>query len=571
MSRILFGILVLSICAGSASAQTAAELGRELLTRLHEEQAAGQGSQQAGDVARLAQAAQIVRECIIAEDASLRALSRATPPKEAVLLLQGRPALQNLAERWEAQREKEIDDRRIAASNEVEAAARELIAKVREATDAAELNAPMSKLSTLAAKHPGPADPQFGRGQLVAAGNARLVLDFARLWQTMLVSESAGEKLGAAAALTRLAGTKSVPTLANSELISMVNGAARRLGILSLDEAEDSVRAIIEKAMSAKTAAELDEPLERLIRARSVWERWTPEDPADRSPRRTYEAGAEFLARWQEVIVKRASGDFRGAGYIAKSLAQTAQREPLYPRGKLLEIQQALEHPPADAAAKPNSAADTILARMKTPGDIAANFAAFKASTANDDEHRFHTVVNDLARIQAGAIAFENGDLNEAWTATQGGFDKHPKVPELRAQLKASVISAVLRTDGESTLRPGEGGGEFAVRLAREARDRKDWSRVRELLEAPLSRYNLASSFAPGDLPAIRSFFAARNLEAAGVWHEAVASYVAALKTGSEFVPSTEIAKSLDAIRRGHPDDFARGTSAAKSADSKRR
>ena len=101
------------------------------------------------------------------------------------------------------------------------------------------------------------------------------------------------------------------------------------------------------------------------------------------------------------------------------------------------------------------------------------------------------------------------------------------------------------------------------MRLAADARQHKDWHRLRDVLETP-SRFLGSGQFvATGDRNAVRSFLAARNLDEAGVWPAAVTAYIQELKNAATFLPVEEIKERLEAIRREHPDDYQRGSDQA--------
>jgi hypothetical protein len=218
---------------------------------------------------------------------------------------------------------------------------------------------------------------------------------------------------------------------------------------------------------------------------------------------------------------------------------------------------QLASQPPKGAPADEGSPADKILASIKTLDDIEPNLPAFKKA-AEADMARFHTVDHDLETLMTAAAAVKHGDFSRTSMALFGGFNRHPKIPELRQQLALALMAGILDAKGETAPKPSETAKQLAHRLANDARERKAWGRLREILEAPGRYHTLNDTFAPSDTVAVRTFMAGQNMEDAAVWQEAASSYIAALKTGSTFIPVDAIKQRLELLRKQHPQEYAR-------------
>jgi hypothetical protein len=306
-----------------------------------------------------------------------------------------------------------------------------------------------------------------------------------------------------------------------------------------------------------ENAAELDETLDQLNYARRDYERASTRDTSERSPTRVFELGSRFIVGWQKFLVYRASGNVGMAKLAVQELARTAETEPLYPHARLLEMTELADQPPKGAPAGERIPAEKILASIKTLDDIEPNLEAFKKA-AEADMDRFHTVDNDLETLMTAAAAVKHGDFSRTSMALFGGFNRHPKIPELRQQLALQMMAGILDAKGEDAPKPSETAKQFAHRLANDARDRKAWGRLRQILEAPARYHPLSDTFAPSDTGAVRSFMAGQNMEDAAVWQQAASSYIEALKTGSTFIPIDAIKQRLEGLRRDHPQDYAR-------------
>ena len=204
------------------------------------------------------------------------------------------------------------------------------------------------------------------------------------------------------------------------------------------------------------------------------------------------------------------------------------------------------------------------MAAIKTLEDIEPNLGALKKA-AEGNPGKFHTVDNDLENLMMAAEAVKHGDFTRTNRALLGGFDHHPRIPELRQQLATRLMAGILDAKGEMAPRPAETAKQLAHRLADDARERKAWARLREILEAPTRYPTLTDTFAYSDTAAVRSFMAGQNMEDAAVWQEAASSYIAALKTGSTFIPTDTIKQRLDLLRREHPQEYARAVELSSS------
>jgi hypothetical protein len=448
---------------------------------------------------------------------------------------------------------------------QMEKLARAATATLSEARKPSDLDKPLEQINQLISRYPYDAGAPSRPASETAPRNLVAVASFTRRWQSLLAAELAGEKQEAVAILGELSAVQNVPAMANSTLIALRREAARRLGVPSIDDADKAVREAIEKAMKTSNAAELDATLEQLNTARNVSSRRSGGSGEERSPRTIFELGAKFIAEWQRYLVNRAVGETVDAKRAVEMLAHAAETEPLYPHARLLEALATADRP-ADALPGPKGdPAAKILAAIKSPDDIEANLDAFKKA-AESELGKYHTVDDDLETLMKSVVALRHGDLGAASRGISGGFDRHPKVSELRAQVLIRVVAAMLRAEGDLAPKPGESAEQLARRVAADARDRKAWQRLREIVDAPLFNIGIRDVFSFGDKSAVRLFLAAQNLEAAGVWSEAVACYIAAMKTGSDYIPIETMKQQLEIIRRDHAAEYARGISRGDAA-----
>jgi hypothetical protein len=476
------------------------------------------------------------------------------------------PDLAKLAATWESARNDELAVWEKAACAEMEKGISEATTRLRTATQAAELDETQIKLEKLARKYPPEQSSATAPVWVSWARGIAPLSAFIRRWQEMLAAQTAGQRHEALEKLSNLFQTESLPGLSDSALIGLLNDRAGKLGMPSTDQAEETVRNAIGKAMAASKPIELDPLLEQMNRSRALWENVRMGDGDKRSLARLAEVGRDFVARWQDLLALRASGQNARAAETIKELVQTAKSEPVYPRAKLFEAAAALRavgnaELSAPDGAKSN-AMEQWLAGIKTLENLEAHISEVTGDYAIKSGE-YGIDISDLEEIAKGFTALRVGNFREAGRATFGGFNRHSKVVELRSALTMRLAAAMLRADGAQAPRAGEGLREFVQRLATDALQRKDWQRLRKVLETPGEIPGQNDVVQWSDSQAVRAFVAGHNLDEVGVWAAAVASYVEAVNYGSAFAPIEEIKQRLVTIRREHPEDYQHGSEQA--------
>lgn len=561
----------------SLAGQTSAELAEQLLQRLASEEAAAlQQTPPADDRARVLHSAAEILHQHWEGGQKIRLWRR----DDGVLvrlqgLLANFPELVKLAEEWNNVRKTEDADWESGARPEILKVGGEVVEKLRAAKAPEDVDQAIARLTMLATKYPS----NFGAAGVTpdTMECLRGIVSLRKIavnLQALLMAERDGRRQDIDANLSKLFGSEASPLLVASELRALCNQFAHQFGVPSMDEADDAVRAVIGKAIAANEAAELDPLREQMIRVQRLWEEAGVRDREARSPVRVAVVGREFVVKWQDMLAALANGDVASAQATVDALVRTAESEPVYPRGKLLEISASLK---AKAVTKPMTPkpmevsippeAETLLVQLKTLDDLAAKLPELKVALEKTrGENR--TIITELERIHTANVNLRAGDLNAADLAIFHGANKHPKVVELRVQLAARLAGTVLHGAGASAPREDEKPDEYIARMVADARQRKDWPRVQEIHEIVLQHHGFSGILQPNDAFALRSFLSARNLDAAGVWSSAVTSYIQALKTGSTILPADEISQRIEAIRRTHPEDYKRGSGQLAGASS---
>ena len=474
-------------------------------------------------------------------------------------LLVDYPDLAKVAERWNMAAVAEYIATEKDADQEIRDAIRAAAADLREGQKPADLDGALANLRSMARKYPDESRGSRSPARLVQVRELAVLLRFTKAFQDVLAERSEARLREAGERLRALYQSSEVPGLSGTEVRALLDETGRKLGMPSLDDAEREVGAIIATAMAASSPVELDPLLDQLIRVSRMWADFSLYE-STKSKARLGSVGLEFVARWQDFLAAKADGRTRDAQSIIERLLQFAEKEPTYPRGKLIEAKSALgAEPGAALVAEVTPAGEKLLAGIKTLNDLLTQMPVINARLASFPGTYF-TVPQDLERIARGYAALRTGNLAAADMAVGGGFDRHPKVAELRAQLCLQMAAVAFHEKGSLALQPDEKLPDYLRRLSADALERKAWPRLKEIFDTTADYSAFRGTLRREDGDALHAFLGARNLDRAGVWTASVASYIAALEAGSAFVPVDEIKKRLDAIRREHPGEYARGS-----------
>ena len=120
------------------------------------------------------------------------------------------------------------------------------------------------------------------------------------------------------------------------------------------------------------------------------------------------------------------------------------------------------------------------------------------------------------------------------------------------------ALPRVLNVTGDAMPKDSESVPDYLARMLEESRRKSDWQLLSKVMDTAQS-LKPNSLLATGDAAALRSMLAGINQERARQYAGAVAYYLAALRSGSQAVPSEMIGEKLEAIRKDHPQDYEAG------------
>jgi hypothetical protein len=353
---------------------------------------------------------------------------------------------------------------------------------------------------------------------------------------------------------------------------------ARTLGVLPPAEAETEMRTLLEKVLAAATPQELDPILNTLRTRRELWNaarQLGAAESADLADR-----CAKFAASWQEHVAAKAAGANDRARSILAELARADANLPGVPRSLLLE--RSYTDATAESAAGARGPApgrfEEVLATCKTLADLEAKMPELEKTARRSGGNMFTDNVVTLEDLRA-----INRGYQDAKVAAQPRLVLRPQAssippmmqpPSMQRQnfespiikdLRRQLTLFVLAKQFESPAVENDTPDAYLRRRLMAAREAKDWRAVQRVVDSAATAGERDQLCLPSDGTALTNYLGGVNLENAGIAPLAVASYIAALKTGSDFVPIEELRTRLAKLRTESPADYEEGLKMAAS------
>ena len=455
-----------------------------------------------------------------------------------------------------------LDREAAARVAEIETLARETLEGLMQAGHAAALE-PLAERAR-AALQSGQAAPMSERSQaaLQMLANAQRLVG---AWQAAFAARAAGQPAEALRALGGLASeTQGLSPEIARQLREKAREMARTLGVLPPAEAEKELRGIVAQVLAAETAKDLDPILQNLRAKSSLWN--AARELGGTESAELAGRGARFAASWQEYLAAKSAGSAERVRTILTNLANSESDVPGVPRSMLLERSLAESSAPQTSAhAMTGHPGVTrfyqLLETCKTLSDLETKLPAIESIGPDTPTNAFAREARLLEELRT-----INRDYQDAKAAIQpqvapvrGTASESSLVRELRRQLTVFTLARQFASASLANDTPAA----YLRRRLLAAREVKDWRVMQRALEAATTAGVRELLCLPADGAALTHYLAGMNFEEAGVARFAVASYLAALQTGSDFIPLDDIRTRLAKLRTEHAADYDDGLKVA--------
>ena len=337
--------------------------------------------------------------------------------------------------------------------------------------------------------------------------------------------------------------------------------------------------------LQAKEAKDLDDSLKDLKRV-SELPAPTNQSSAERNFAAQLRYAITFVTRWQDYLIARSRDDDNQVRTILRNLTMETN-VPLISRSEILaRIPQteserettirARREDKSRSQSQIDADARGIVQGLQKLDDVAPALVKLVDLQTEDSQsgrnYRSDSILNATVQgldvLQKSILEYRNGltpDINGLLSRTE--YASHPEINlalwSLRMQLVREAASHLMGIPDEEKPGADEPVGVYLHRLIEFAKARQDWSAVtagmhilQALSASNGNSYGIDSEQNPS---AYQLLLTADNLEKAGQYGEAVATYLSALHTSQKDLPAAWIGQHLEVIQKAHPEEYALG------------
>ncbi len=313
-----------------------------------------------------------------------------------------------------------------------------------------------------------------------------------------------------------------------------------KLGVLSEADLEKRLGILAAKALETAEPSDIDESLAEASETVKILAA-TP----FRERHKTAVATRGFLEEWQRFLMSKKRGGTQSDGFAGLS---NLNGVPGIRRSRVLEKTMLIEKPTPFPGRPALTSWHLAESGIKTLDDL--NEKIPKTQNFNDPESmRILAALREINAVYQ--LAKSSGAIPKISNQPTG----EPLVEILRANVVLFALSKHLETTAEASDTPDS----FLNRQLSAAKKANDWTKSLKLLELIAKFGDSANPETTRDISALQHFLGARNYEKTNLYTLAVAGYVAALKSGVDFLPSSEIAESLGKIKKASPEEYTKG------------
>jgi len=345
-----------------------------------------------------------------------------------------------------------------------------------------------------------------------------------------------------------------------------------------VDRARADVDAILKQAgeacLAAKTPADLDATLAALAPygRNSGYERRIDDQESWQRGANAY----RFVTRWQDYLGFLNQGGANEAANTLRELSNSVD-VAIMPRSRVLAL---LSPPktttgqtaePATTASDPLAAITDKLAQAKTLEDFIAVTRSLNAISRNNQYQSgslrqvVGNLVDDRQQVLAGnrpnALLADSYSNGRQLSVQDSAYNADAQAAMLAFRRETQIAGIRLALTGAT---PPSGKADetieaYLIRIAEKFAADNNWLQVRETLELYRTLFansNRTPSWLAGDIDACTAYLAARNLDLAGQYPSAIASYRRALRSAGRYVPVEAIGTRLAELKKTNPEAF---------------
>ncbi len=401
---------------------------------------------------------------------------------------------------------------------------------------------------------------------------------FIAAWQIHLAARVGGNSVAALQALRNLqSGERSPSWIPRSELSKQIAEAARLSGYPDAEQLSRKTNSMVEGAMSAATPEAIDG---QVLEAKELQAVMLAYDQGNRSNQ--VQQVISFLESWQKAMIMREAGDASGFKEVVQQLENSSGRGLNVSRAKLLarlyEMNNQRQEPgKARAGLKVKETApvaiespEDVLARMRTLDDLDGNLkpltdAVELTAPSSSQRSSWQRILSDLQNLARQYGEIQRGLATRVSLNIGSGEPSNPRVLDLQKQLTLKSLDRLFGEDAKMAPEAQDNAVTYLRRVLVAARERQDWRLAQRVMEVAQSTNVQDPLLKSTDSAALTAFIAGQTQEKARQFAFAAASYLGALKSGSEWVPVEAIGDRLAEIEKEHPAAYQQGVEWART------
>lgn len=494
--------------------------------------------------------------------------NRRTPSWQTGIQAHGSEKSMKLGIQYAQRLQRESVERVTRRGAEIEAMAKKVAEQVFSAKTAAELDplieqiAPFTQQSAIVSGVPQD-----------VLGKMQQLYQFLTAWQSQMTAREAGSHEQALQFLRQFRyEQRIVPWVPRSELVKQIDAARRQMGYPSPDGVAAAIKRASDTALEAKNSEAIDPLLLEMRKLQTMLQTDENHVPANQ-----VQQLVSFLENWQKALILNETGNTTGFKEALQQLEGYGARGLEIPRSKLLARLYALNANPEAKSTDGKAAAplkieppQAVLDRVQRLEDLAPALVALNLavdllpqnSTERNNWARIlqelQTVARQYDEVRSGLATRVNLGMNTTGAA-------NPKVLDLQRQLSLISLHRLLGEEAKMPPEANENSITYLRRMLAAAKERKEWRLMQRIMETAQSTNVQDPLLKSTDTAAVSSFITASTQERARQYAFATASYLGALKTGSEWVPVEEIGDRLKLIEKEHAEDYAEGVEWART------
>ncbi|MEY2526803.1 MAG: hypothetical protein QOE73_1574 [Verrucomicrobiota bacterium] len=322
---------------------------------------------------------------------------------------------------------------------------------------------------------------------------------------------------------------------------------------------DDAVKKAGQACLDAKNPQDLDTTLRELSELRPGDQTFRPERV--RAAYSKLDVALNFVAQWQDYLVKKAKGEKKEASAIIQRLIDHNNVYPVVARSELLDRVEPSPSPAATATPEKQTIKE-LFAKTKSLDDLDQLVAALH-ECEGDKDHLVETraLIEQVSMLRTAYAELRAGRYGPAFEfyaghSRTGNLPNAEYIAPLRQQLLAKLLPHYLNTPEVLQPRPDETTSDFLLRFVREAKEKRNWDLALRLLQT-FKTVAYANSAEPAwlsaDIAGYSAIVVADKQERAMQFPEAIASYQKALECNGQNLPVDFISQRLTALRKQHP------------------